>query len=249
MTESLSLNELWDSATTAQHVFLPGQITSLPDVVRFYLEHSIAPETKLASAVWLRMHGEIKLQQRWFPFTAEQVINWERGMIWSARVRMYGMPVKGSDRIIDGEGAMRWKLFGLIPLVTATGSDVTRSAVGRIKAESVWLPSSLCSNDVSWDVPDSSHLVAGLVAHGHEDSLQLTINDRGQLESVKLSRWGNPEGADFHYADFGGYVDEEGTFGGYTIPTRLRIGWFFGTEQFQSDGEFFRVTVDDASYR
>ena len=45
--------------------------------------------------------------------------------------------------------------------------------------------------------------------------------------------------------DFGGIIEEEGTFCGYTIPTRLRIGWYFGTERFESEGEFFRVTIVD----
>jgi len=38
-------------------------------------------------------------------------------------------------------------------------------------------------------------------------------------------------------------------FGSYTIPCRLRIGWDFGAERFEKDGEVFRVTVDDAIYR
>jgi hypothetical protein len=49
--------------------------------------------------------------------------------------------------------------------------------------------------------------------------------------------------------DFGGILEEEGTFCGYTIPTRLRIGWYFGSERFESEGEFFRATIDDAIYR
>jgi hypothetical protein len=34
------------------------------------------------------MHGEIKLG-RWWPFRAEEVIRWDRGMVWHAVVRMY----------------------------------------------------------------------------------------------------------------------------------------------------------------
>jgi len=62
-------------------------------------------------------------------------------MIWSATVRMHAMPIGGFDRLVDDEGAMRWKLFGIIPIVTASGPDITRSAMGRVVAESVWLPS------------------------------------------------------------------------------------------------------------
>lgn len=33
------------------------------------------------------------------------------------------------------------------------------------------------------------------------------------------------------------------------IPTRMRVGWHFGTERFESEGGFFRVAIDDATYR
>jgi hypothetical protein len=69
------------------------------------------------------------------------------------------------------------------------------------------------------------------------------------LQRVKFARWGNPEGGEFHYVDFGGIIEESGTFGGYTVPTRLRLGWFFESDRFDSEGEFFRCTIDKAVYR
>jgi Family of unknown function (DUF6544) len=66
---------------------------------------------------------------------------------------------------------------------------------------------------------------------------------------IKLKRWGNPEGGGYHCADFGGLADDEGRFDDYTIPTQLRIGWHFGTEHFESEGEFFRVKVGAAEFR
>jgi hypothetical protein len=38
-------------------------------------------------------------------------------------------------------------------------------------------------------------------------------------------------------------------FGEYTIPTRLRLGWFFGSDRFESEGEFFRCSINNAIYR
>jgi hypothetical protein len=140
MTRELSLDELWDFVPSGDRVFRPGQLAGLPDPARRYLEHAIASGTRLASAVRLRMHGEIKLNH-WLPLTAEQVIRWGRGMIWSAAVRMRGIPIRGSDRLVDGEGATRWKLFGIIPVATASGPDITRSVAGRVEVESIWLPS------------------------------------------------------------------------------------------------------------
>ena len=77
------------------------------------------------------MHGEIKLK-RWLAFSAEEVICWDRGFIWQASVRMGALTIRGSDRFIDGQGAMNWKLFGLVPFITASGPDISRSAAGRV---------------------------------------------------------------------------------------------------------------------
>ena len=252
MTKSISLDALWDSAIPTELVFNSDKLAHLP-AAKLYLEHAIAPGTKIASAVRLKMHGEIKLK-KWIPFTAEQVICWEHGLIWTATAWMNGfLPIVGSDCIIDGIGGMQWKLLGLFPVMTASGTDLTRSAIGRLQAESVWLPSVFYGDDVSWTSTELSDLDSNLhssfVVQGDRAELDFTMDRSGRLKTTKLPRWGNPEGAEFHYVDFGGILEEEGTFGGYTIPTRLRAGWYFGSKRFESEGEFFRATIDDAIYR
>jgi hypothetical protein len=244
----LSAQELWDSAPRGEAAFRADDLSHLPGAARRYLEHAIAPGTPLARAVRLRMHGEIKLN-RWLPFAAEEVIVWGRGFIWSATVRIFGMPIRGSDRLIESEGAMRWRLLGIIPVMTASGPDTTRSAAGRVASETVWLPSVLCGDDISWTAPDSARLRATFTAHGERADLELVTDETGGVQSVRLQRWGYPGDAEFHYADFGGVIDEENTFDGYTIPTRFRLGWHFGTDRFEPEGEFFRATVDEATYR
>jgi hypothetical protein len=248
MNKEPSLDDLWDSTLSGTQVFQPGESVHLPSAARRYLEHAIAPGTPLASAVRLWMHGEIKLKG-WLPFTAEQVISWHQGMIWKATVRMHGLPVTGFDHLLGGEGAMRWKLLGIVPVMTASGPDITRSVAGRVEAESVWLPSVLCAEEVSWTAVEPGHPRARVTVQGETTELELNVEESGRLASVKMPRWGNPEGAEFHAVDFGGVAEEERTFDGYTIPTRLRIGWYFGSPRFESEGEFFRVTVDEATYR
>lgn len=253
MSHEPTLDELWNAAPPrpSDGVFDPASIATLPEPARRYLTHAIAPGTPLATAVRLRMEGEIKLRD-WSPFTAEQVIRWDRGLIWKAKVRMGGhalLTVKGSDRWIDGEGSMRWKLFGLLPMMTADGPEISRSAAGRVQAESFMLPSVLLRDDVRWSAVDDEHPHARVRVGGLETELQLTIDEHGRLLSTHLQRWGNPEGGEFHFVDFGGMLSEERTFGGYTIPTRVRVGWYFGEQRWERDGEFFRATVSDVEYR
>jgi Family of unknown function (DUF6544) len=248
MVYAPSLDELWHSTVPAGERLTPGTLCGLPEGAQRYLEHAIAPGTRLARAVRLRMHGEIRLKS-WFPFTAEQVLSAQRGIIWMATVRMYGLPIRGFDRVIDGAGTMRWKLLGIVPFVSSSGPDISRSAIGRFEIESMWLPSMLCGLDVAWNAADSSQVVAKFARHDEPAELRFTTDEDGRVRSVKMRRWCNPDGGVFRYEDFGAIVEEEAAFGGFTIPRRLRSGWYFGTDRFESEGEFIRLTIDDATYR
>jgi hypothetical protein len=243
-----SLDDLWNSAKAPDARFDPASLAGLPEPVLRYLQHAIAPGTPLASAVRLRMHGEIKLK-RWYAFSAEQVICWSRGFIWQAAVRMGALTIRSSDRYVDGSGAMRWKLFGLAPLVTASGPDITRSAAGRVNLECAWVPSVLCGEDVCWSASDALRIRASFKAHGEMADVTFGIDATGAAKTLSAPRWGNPEAAAFHYATFGGFADNEATFGGYTVPTSFRAGWYFGSDRFEPEGEFFRAAIDSAEYK
>jgi hypothetical protein len=241
--EEISLDDLWQSASIDNGVFQPELLINLPPVARRYLEKAIAPGTQLASAVRLWMHGEMKLGKDWHPFKAEEVICWDRGMIWQATTEMNGLPILGCDRVVDGVGNASWNT------IQRSGEDITRSCVGRVQAESVWLPSVLCRSDVSWTELNASSVQVNFTSLGEPAKLTLTVNNQGMLERMKIYRWGNPEGGDCHYVDFGGIIDESRTFDGYTIPTRLSVGWYFGSDRFESEGEFFHCTIDKAIYK
>lgn len=81
MTPATTLKALWHSVPGQTQTFDAAAIASLPPVAQRYLVHAIAPNTPLATAVRLRIHGQIKLKA-WSPFRAEQVIYPQRGMIW-----------------------------------------------------------------------------------------------------------------------------------------------------------------------
>ena len=215
-----------------------------PDLERIWAGVPIARSTAPASAVLLKMRGEIKLG-RWYPFTAQEVILEDGTFIWAATVSMFGMPVLGSDRLVNGAGSMSWKMFDLFPVAAAAGPEITRSAIGRSVAEMVaWLPPVLSG-------PSVQRTESGVTIERYGESTPVTmkLDERGGMKAVHFPRWGNPDGAAYGYTEFGVIVDQERTFGAYTIPSKIRAGWFFGTERFEREGEFFRVTVDSAEYK
>lgn len=254
------LQALWDAAPSSTRRFDPRTIDTLPlEAARFIL-HAIAPGARLPHAVHLRMHGEIRLDGRWAPFEAEQVIHWTRGFVWRARARVKGLPVTGFDRLVDGEGEMRWRLLGLIPVMRERGPDIARSAAGRVNAEAMWLPSVWLEEGVRFAVA-GDHLAVDLAAHGEASHILLGLDARGGVVSFRYERWGNPDKTTFRLESFGGLVEAERTIDGLTFPSRLRLGWYFSEEdarprpegamptRFEREGEFFRVEIDDLEYR
>jgi hypothetical protein len=133
--------------------------------------------------------------------------------------------------------------------MTASGPDITRSAAGRLAAESMWLPSMLCDAAVTWDTPDPFHVTAHLPIAGRVIPVTMTIGEHGEVRRTAMLRWGNPNRSPFAERQFGALVEAEHTFDGYTIPTRIRVAWYPGTERFDTVGEFFRCTIDAAMFR
>jgi hypothetical protein len=109
-------------------------------------------------------------------------------MIWRATVRVHHIPVRWSERLIGGEEAIGWKLFGFIPVLTASGDDITRSTVGRVAAESAWLPLVLCSDTVLLTEPDALHLRASLPVQGRTVPLEFSVGHRGRIDAVFSER-------------------------------------------------------------
>jgi len=243
------LEDLWQTAPRTTARFDPAMVERHPPAARRYLLHALAPGAPLATAMRIDMHGELKLGDAWQAFSAEQVLRWDRGFVWRAKTRIKGLPVSGSDRLVDGEGVMRWKMLGLVLVMAAEGPDVARSAAGRLHAESVWMPAVMLGDDTVWGGGDDLHPHAVIRAHGELSELELGLAPDGALTGFKLARWGKVDDAPFHYEDFGGSASEERTFDGVTLPTAYRVGWYYGSERFESEGEFIRVHLDGVVYR
>ena len=223
--------ELWDPAPSA--IFMADEFPGC-------LRHVILPDTPKATAVRLRMRGEIRLK-RWRTFEAEEVIDHARGFVWKARLAGF---ISGFDALVDRTASARWNWLGLVPVMRASGPDVTRSAIGRWLAESCWLPTMWRPDDgAAWE-----NSTVTLTRFGETGRLHLGFDERGGLRDFRMMRWGNPGGGPFRYQPFGGVVEEQRRFGGFIIPSRVRVGWGYGTSAWEG-GEFYRASIQDAAFR
>jgi hypothetical protein len=82
---------------------------------------------------------------------------------------------------------------------------------------------------------------------GVTHSVTLTVAPEGSLTEVTLDRWGAPEGGAFGPHLFGARLEGELSCGGYTIPSFVRAGWWYGTERWDR-GEFIRYTIGQTDF-
>lgn len=221
--------------------FDDAEVTDLPEPVARYFRAAIAPGTPLARSARLTMTGHIHLGTRWVPFRAREVLAPTEGFVWSARA---GGVIVGSDHYVDGQGALDWRLLGLIRVAHGDGPDVSRSAIGRCAGEAVWLPTAMLPRfGARWSAVDDHHLRVGFPVRDTEVDMDVEVDDRGRLVAVSYERWGDPEASGAFAAHrFGLVVTDHATFGGLTLPSAGRVGWHIGSERWSS-GEFFRYRL------
>ena len=170
--------------------FSDAELEGLPEPVRRYLGTAIAPATPLAASARFRMVGSIKLGHRWVPFRARQIEAPHHGFVWAARA---GGVIVGSDRYADGQGAVDWKVLGLVRVMHADGPDVSRSVAGRAAAEAVWVPTALLARfGVTWIATDPHHISANYHLADAEIELRYTLGDDARVRSVVFDRLGRP---------------------------------------------------------
>lgn len=240
---AIALDGVWEGRRRLE----PSELVELPLAARRYLLHAIELGTVLATSVKLQLRGEIKLG-KWRPFTAMQIMHHTHEFVRRTRTGISGIPISGKEQLDAVRGTARWSALGAVPLAWDSGPRITRSLQSRAVAEAVWLPSALCAPGVVWTGLTERNPHAYVPTHGDCPALEMTIEDNGRLRSFSIMRWAHLLGEGYHYFPFGGVAEDEATFQGYTIPTRIRFGYFVGTPLFESEGEFLRVRVDSATF-
>jgi hypothetical protein len=248
------IDRLWETLRvkpgTAE--FDPESVADLPEPAKRYLRHAIAPGTRLAHSVVVAMQGRIGLTPGAdkLPFQANQILATPNGFIWRATVGEGTKQITGSDRYVNGEGAMLWFIGYVIPLVRASGVDVTRSAAGRAALEApLMLPSALLPDaGARWEAIDAHSARVHLQVGSEQLALVIAVAPDGRLQRVEMPRWDSEgmDGKPGYVLWVGDQLTEERTFGGYTIPVRMRATKRAGTPQADA---FFEAEITSALYQ
>jgi hypothetical protein len=131
---------------------------------------------------------------------------------------------------------MTGRLLGFIPFLNAAGADVTRSARGRLAAESVFVPTSLVAGEgLRWEPLDDDRAVVHFTIDGEAFAPSVRIDGEGRLLEVTMQRWGDVGREGYGPIPYGFAASGEAVFAGITIPARFRGGWWYGSERFDPE--------------
>ncbi len=227
----------------AAGAFDPGSLTGLDEPVRRYFEHALAPGAPLAPGTRLEMTGRIDVGV-WMPFRGR----WEgdgRSFRWMVTSGPLGLRVlRVLDQFQDRHGSMDIRLRPGLKLLRADDEDTTRSAAGRAAAEAIWAPAGLLpQRGVTWEAESPDVIVATWDVPPERPRLRLGIGPDGGVRTASVMRWDDGRHGRHGYIPCGGHVLEDRRFGDLTIPSRVSIGWWFGTPRFTP---FFEATITAA---
>jgi hypothetical protein len=237
------LREVLLQVNTGGDRFSADSADSLPVPAAQYLRHALADHAPLARSVDVRMSGTLRVgEDDWVPFEARQRICAERGFLWEARISVLRkLGVRGADWLFGDDGGAEYALAGWWPMLTREGSEIARSALGRLMVELLWLPSALTpQRGARWSRGDADRAV--VTPAGNSTPMTVVVGPDGRLREASVVRRRVSANGEVSVAAFGVTVESEARWGDYCVPSRLVAAWGIGTDDRQ---DFMRISVDD----
>jgi hypothetical protein len=237
-----------DAAEAPSSGFQESMTEGLPPAVRRWFLHAIRPGTPLATHADLVLSGALRWDrdQEWRAFHARESIAPPHRLAWSAWVQRGLLWTLEEERYALGAGTARRALYGFISGRGREGPDLSRSLLGRLILESIWLPATLLpQRGVVWEQNGEDSIRAQHTLRTGATVLDLRVEPDGRLLEASMDRWGPDPAGIWQTMRFGMRVEDECPFAGFTIPSEFSAGWGYGTSDYQ---ESVRLRVDGISF-
>ncbi len=167
-------------------VVTDSDLEALPAPVAEYLRHTGAVGQPRVVAFRARVHGRIRAgaDQPWMTFRGEQVNTYgsQPNRLFYLNATMKGLPVDVLHVYADGRATMRVRLCSMLPMVRASGPELTQAETVTLFNElCVMAPAAIIDAPVAWE-PLDEHRAGGTFTHaGHSVRAELVTDEVGQL--------------------------------------------------------------------
>jgi hypothetical protein len=241
------------SASMPTPVLTEADLRHLPAPVATYVRRSGAIGRPRVTDMHAFMHGRIRSgpDAPWMPFAAEQVNSfagrWRRLFFMDATMR--GLPVDVLHVYDGGHATMRARVCSLIPVVDASGADMSRAErVTVVNDICVLAPGVLPFADAVWEGLGARRARAVFHVDGQDVHVELAFGEDGDLvdfvsddrlradgrgRSFALQRWSTP-------------ISRTAEQHGYVLASHGEARWHAP----EPEGEFayLEFTIDNVDY-
>lgn len=229
--------------------FSNRMVQDLPEPARRYFQFAIKEGTPLFNVAEISMTGQFGMGDKntpnYLPMNAEQVLAAPEGFVWQMSGGSGAMRISGSD---TADWTRFW-LAGVVPVARAGGTQDHRlSGFARYVSEAIfWTPAAvLPAPGVTWEAIDKNTARLTMEHNSNRQSVEVLVDADGRPVRIELERWSNAN-ADgvYRFQPFGGHLSEFREFEGFTLPTHVEAGNFFGTDDYFP---FFIADVTDVRF-
>jgi hypothetical protein len=207
-------------------------VAHLPTPVVKYFNRVLSEGQPLVRRVRITHEGTFNASsdaEHWAPFRSVETFTTNPpGFIWDARIRMMpGVTARVRDSYVNGRGGMRAMLFGIVPLVDASGTpEITAGALQRYLAEAPWFPTALLPvNGVEWS-PVGDHSAQATLSHGSTTvTLEFRFDEYFDLREVYTPGRFRQVGDETVSTPWSGLHADHKAWAGMRIPTSGEARW------------------------
>jgi hypothetical protein len=226
-----------------------ARLELLPAPARRYLELALGDRTRAPRALRLRHTGSFrpKLEGPWLRIRGEEYFNADPpGFVWWGRVRVApGVWIDARDRSVAGTGEMFVRAESTFTLANSHGPELDESALHRLLAELVWLPTTLLDERyVTWTAVDDQHAAVTLRVGDIAVTGTFEFGDDGLPTMFSALRRADVGTGQAVPTPFTGECRDYRRIEGLLVPHELTAYWHIGGEPIA----YARFEVDEMEY-
>ena len=161
---------------------------------------------------------------------------------------MFGVPFEGYDSYLHGKGGMKGVVGKVVTIFNETGPHMDQACLVTYLAESLFAPSILLSEYISWEEIDDLHVKAEITYDGQTASGIFTFNEKNEFVSFTTEdrRATNSDGTIEHIPWTASCGRDQVAENGISYPTSFSATWHYPDGDFTYfDGEISSVTYDE----
>lgn len=206
------------------------QLPELPAPVARYFEFALAPEQPIIARARFEQRGAFRRTPAddWHPFTAvQEVTAVSPSFVWDAKIHLAPLTTAHvRDSYVDGEGATKGKIGGLLTIVDVRGTpELATAALLRWLAEAPWYPTALLPRTgLAWTPIDARSARVTLIDGVTRVSLDVRFGQGGEIAGSSARRHREVDG-EMVLTPWAGTCTGYRRVDGMMIPTDGEVGW------------------------